>query len=123
MLFKNKKTKDNISEELKLNYVNDKPEKENIKKTIREVINGKLYDTSKAINVCNLIIPYEKMPNYGFVVYCGCSESVSIYKGSTEWFIEIYGKLKPADEKWVKDILGKYDVEKYIEFFGEPELA
>lgn len=50
-------------------------------------------------------------------------EKVTIYKGNTEYFITYYSYLQPVDEEWVKRWIGKQNIEKYIELFGEPELA
>lgn len=87
------------------------------------VINGKLYDTSKATYICDLCLLRDDIPNYDLIIFDLRGEDVSIYKGNSEWFITLYGNIKPVTEEWVKDILGQYNTEKYIELFGEPELA
>ena len=50
-------------------------------------------------------------------------QKVTIYKGNTEFFITYSCYLQPVDEKWVRNWIGKQDIDKYIELFGEPELA
>lgn len=90
--------------------------------TIR-VINGKLYDASKATHICDLRLWRDDIPDYDLFVYNLFGEDVSLYKGNSEWFITLHGNIKPVTEEWVKDILGQYNVEKYIEIFGKPELA
>lgn len=90
--------------------------------TIR-IINGKLYDTSKATYICDLCLWHDDIPNYDLIIYDFGGEHVTLYKGNSEWFITLYRNIKPVTEEWVKDILGQYNAEKYTEFFGEPELA
>lgn len=90
--------------------------------TIR-VINGKLYDTSKATHICDLRLWRDDIPDYDLFVYNLFGEDVSLYKGNSEWFITLHGNIKPVTEEWVQNILGYYRPDKYIEFFGEPELA
>ena len=34
-----------------------------------------------------------------------------------------YSNIVIVDENWAKDVIGNNDAEKYIELFGEPELA
>ena len=89
----------------------------------RRIIQGKLYDTSKADKICVVYLDSSKIPEYDFIAYNIGGEKVTIYKGITEWFIEFYGRIAVVSEQWVKEVLGKYDVEKYIECFGEVELA
>ena len=85
------------------------------------IINNKLYDITKATKIFEgtlfkLDMPKEFDTIYAFTI-------VSIYKGNTEWFCLVCGLIVVVDEEWVKKVLGRYDVEKYIEVFGEPELA
>lgn len=126
MFFRKKNVKENVQDELN-NIQLQEEFKEQITEcnpeAIRKVIGGKLYDTLRATHICNLCVQCEEIPDYKFCFYHLGGEEVSIYKGSTEWFIEVYGDIKPVGENWIKDILGQYNVEKYIELFGEPELA
>ena len=94
------------------------------RRTLREIIDGKLYDTSKAKEMTVVNLNCDDIPNYAFMVNPFKWHEVIIYRGNTEWFI-VYGDavLEPVTEEWVKDTLGKYNADKYIELFGEPELA
>ena len=91
-------------------------------KKIRPVIiNNKLYDITKATKIFEGTLFKLDMPEYFDTIYA--FTIVSIYKGNTEWFCLVCGLIVVVDEEWVKKVLGRYDVEKYIELFGEPELA
>ena len=85
------------------------------------IINNKLYDITKATKIFEGTLFQSDMPEEFDEIYA--FTDVSIYKGNTEWFCLICGVIVLVNEKWVKKILGEYDVEKYIELFGEPELA
>ena len=90
---------------------------------IRVIVDGKLYDTSKAEKVCTVQATIHEIPDCKLCVGSMFGEKVTIYRGNTEYFITYYSYLRPVDEEWVKRWLGKQDIEKYIELFGEPELA
>ena len=124
MLFKNKHIKQQ-SEDLTQDFTQDNAERneDSSQKPVRKIIDGKMYDTSKSAHVCDLCLWHEEIPTYDFPIYSLCSESVSLYRGNSKWFIELYGDITPVEDFWVKDILGKHNVDKYIEIFGEPELA
>ena len=94
---------------------------ESNKKIRPVIINNKLYDITKATKVFEGTLFKLDMPEYFDTIYA--FTIVSIYKGNTEWFCLVCGLIVVVDEEWVKKILGRYDVEKYIEVFGEPELA
>ena len=85
------------------------------------IINNKLYDITKATKIFEGTLFKLDMPEYFDTIYA--FTIVSIYKGNTEWFCLVCGLIVVVDEEWVKKVLGRYDVEKYIEVFGEPELA
>lgn len=89
----------------------------------RKIINGKLYDTSKAERIYALILGHEDIPNYDLPIRSLGGQDVIIYRGISEWFIEYFRIIEPVKEDWVKYILGKYDADKYIELFGEVEEA
>ena len=93
------------------------------RENLKEIIDGKLYDTSKAKEMATVILDREEIPNYVFLAHSLCGQEVIIYKGNSEWFIVYRFVLQPVSEEWVKKKLGKYNVDKYIELFGEPELA
>ena len=120
MLFKNKHIKQQSQD---FTQDNDEKNKDSSQKPVRKIINGKMYDTSKAAHVCDLCLWREEMPDYDLPIYCLGGESVSLYRGKSKWFIELYGDITPVEDIWVKDTLGKHNVDKYIEIFGEPELA
>ena len=90
-------------------------------RTVRKVINGKLYDTSKAKPILDCNISPRAVPNFDIGTFL--SIPVRIYKGNTEWFFTYYSNIVIVDENWAKDVIGNNDAEKYIELFGEPELA
>ena len=85
------------------------------------IINNKLYDITKATKIFEGTLFKLDMPEYFDTIYA--FTIVSIYKGNTEWFCLVCGLIVVVDEEWVKKVLGRYDVEKYIELFCEPELA
>ena len=85
------------------------------------IINNKLYDITKATKIFEGTLFKLDMPEYFDTIYA--FTVVSIYKGNTEWFCLVCGLIVVVNEEWVKKVLGRYDVEKYIEVFGEPELA
>lgn len=94
---------------------------ESNKKIRPVIINNKLYDITKATKIFEGTLFKLDMPEYFDTIYA--FTIVSIYKGNTEWFCLVCGLIVVVDEEWVKKVLGRYDVEKYIELFGEPELA
>ena len=116
MLFKKKK-----SDSIDVNEISTGVIKE--KSAVSKIIGGKLYDTSRATHICDLCLDHREIPNFKPVLCCLMGEDVSLYKGNTEYFIAYCGYIEPVTEEWVKDILGQYNAEKYIEQFGEPELA
>ena len=97
------------------------PKAEKKENVVRVVIGNKLYDTSKGRKICDITIPIGELPNIPCTNAFG--KRVSVYKGNDEYFIEGYSIITPVDEQWVREWLGKRNVEKYIELFGEPELA
>ena len=90
---------------------------------IMKIIDGKLYDTSKAKKICSVVVPETEIPECKFPFWTLGGQEVTIYKGNTEFFITYSCYLQPVDEKWVRNWIGKQDIDKYIELFGEPELA
>lgn len=110
-------------------HIQDKP-KETVNeaevdesKPNRRIIDGKLYDTSKAEKICSLVLSHTDIPNYDLPIINLGGQDVKIYRGISEWFIEYFCFIEPVTEDWVKEILGKCNVEKYIELFGEVEEA
>lgn len=91
--------------------------------TLQKIIDGKLYDTSKAYKVCTVQLTMHEIPDCKLCVGSFFGEKVTIYKGNTEYFITYYSYLQPVSEELVKNWLGDQNFEKYIELFGEPELA
>ena len=73
---------------------------------MKRVINGLLYDTA------NLILTEEDTKR-------------KLYKTPNGNFFTLYstGEIRAKTEEATKDYLGRYDVEKYIEVFGEPREA
>ena len=93
------------------------------RRILKSIINGKLYDTSTAKEIGSVILHHEKIPNYDLPVSYFGGQEVIIYRGNFEWFIAYFYVLQPVSEQWVKETLGKHNVDKYIELFGDPELA
>ena len=96
---------------------------EPIERPIRAIIDGKMYDTSKAKKIGSVVVRENEISGskLDFCTYGG--QEVIIYKGNTKYFIRYYCYLQPVSEAWVREWLGKQNIEKYIELFGEPELA
>ena len=93
---------------------------------VRKIIDGKLYDTSKATKICATTVPGNEIPNElcsaGLLqLMFGCD--VNLYKGNNTYFCTISGEVFAVSEEWVMKWLGRCDTDKYIELFGEPELA
>ena len=77
--------------------------KKDIQEKTKVIINNKLFDFDRLEKVTEL--------------------RLKIYKGEKEFYGIMDEGIVEVDENWLKELLGKYDVEKYIEVFGEPELA
>lgn len=81
---------------------------------MKQIINNVLYDTEKA----------EKIVDY-WSGYC----KRELYKGGRGYFSVVWDyfgtkyNIEPKDEDFVKALLGKINIDKYIELFGEPEQA
>ena len=75
---------------------------------MKRVINDLLYDTDTA----DLIFVEE-------------DTNRKLYKTPNGKFFTLYstGEIRAKTEEATKDYLGRYDVEKYIEVFGEPREA
>nr|DAU92212.1 MAG TPA: hypothetical protein [Bacteriophage sp.] len=75
---------------------------------MKRVINDLLYDTDTA----DLIFIEE-------------DTNRKLYKTPNGNFFTLYptGEIRAKTEEATKDYLGRYDVEKYIEVFGEPREA
>lgn len=121
MIFKNKNTQNNIKPKEEPKKDIEQPVEQVAAKPIRKIINGKLYDTSKATYICGCSVDTDTIPTVN--IYPRRYTVILIYKGNTEWFIVICGDIVVLDEFYIKVILGRNNVEKYIELFGEPELA
>ena len=73
---------------------------------MKRIIDGFLYDTDTAE-----LLYYSKM------------ERTSYYRTPKQRYFVVYsnGEFEVVTEDFIKDILGKYDIDKYIEIFGEPQ--
>lgn len=102
-------------------YVPDKTET-----VVRNVIDGKLYDTSKATRICAIWIPKQEIP---FELHptgiLGCLEEyiVDLYVGNQTFFCVFCDRVFVVSDEWAKKWLGICNVDKYIAIFGKPELA
>lgn len=79
------------------------------RKPIKAIVNGKLYDTSKATEICVF--------ETGF-----CAFAILFRTEKGNFFAQQYGKLYEVTEEAAKSILAEYP-EKYIEIFREVEEA
>lgn len=72
---------------------------------MKQVIDGLLYDTDTATEI-----------------YCEVEKRTRYYKTVNNRFFVVYGnnEMQVVSEEFVKSILGKKDIDKYIEVFGEP---
>lgn len=121
MIFKNKNTQNNIQSEEEPKKDIEQPVEQVATKPIRKVINGQLYDTSKATRILECFVFADEIPNFDACLHLLIP--VKIYKGNTKWFVTSCLDIIVVDENWAKDVIGRNNVEKYIELFGEPELA
>lgn len=92
-------------------------------KHAKSVVGGKLYDTETAEYIAKLEdgrILFETQ----FGNYFTCRSMVDDYRGVDSYVcVDVYGDIKPETREFAKEIIGRCDVEKYIELFGEPEQA
>lgn len=75
---------------------------------MKRVINDLLYDTDTAT-----------------LIYTDQDTNRKLYKTPNGKFFTLYptGEIRAKSEEATKEYLGRYDVKKYIELFGEPEEA
>lgn len=89
----------------------------------KSVVDGKLYDTETAEYITSIEdgrILFETP----FGNYFTCRSLVDDYKGVDSYtYIDVYGDIKPETREFAKEVIGRCNVEKYIELFGEPEQA
>ena len=94
-------------------------------KHTKSILNRKLYDTEKSTKICQTkdhrLLFTTPNGNYfscdtEYGNYCGKD---AIYQVSAI----IYSDIRPETEQYAKENIGAYDVDKYIELFGEVEEA
>ena len=74
---------------------------------MKRIIDGILYDTDTAE-----------------LLYHDKSKNVKYYRTPTLHLYFIFysrGEFVPTDEAFMKNFLGEYDIDKYIELWGEPQ--
>ena len=73
---------------------------------MQRIIDGYLYDTDTAT-----------------LIYLETTKNVKYYMTAKRRFFVYYSnnEFQVVDESFMKDFLGKYDIAKYIEIFGEPQ--
>ncbi len=76
---------------------------------MKEIINGKLYDTEKSEKICN-------------VKFTGHS-IWRTQKGTLFLLNDICMQISNVHQETIKDLLGKENPQKYIELYGEIEEA
>ena len=89
-------------------------------KPIIAIIDGLLYDTSKADRICEYFVENEDMAVSGmefrFV------EAILFRTKNGRFFIQQFGRIYLCDDKLAKSIL-RYQPDKYQEIFGKAEEA
>lgn len=85
MIFKNKNTQNDIQPKEEQKKDIEQSVEQIAAKPIRKVINGQLYDTSKAKPILDCNISPRAVPNFDIGI--SLSIPVRIYKGNTEWFL------------------------------------
>ena len=75
---------------------------------MQQIVNGLLYDTKNSV-----------------VVHTKKDTKRIMYQTTNGNFFMFYptGEIVPMTEESARDYLGKYDVEKYVKIFGEPQEA
>lgn len=75
---------------------------------MKKVINGKVYDTEKSE-----------------VIYIDPNKRRTYYMTKKRAFFVLYktGEIAVKTEDEIRELLGTYDYDKYVEIFGEPEEA
>jgi hypothetical protein len=75
---------------------------------MKRVINGKVYDTEKSD-----------------IIYIDPNKRRTYYMTKNGAFFVVYktGELAVKTEEEIRELLGMYDYDKYVEIFGEPEEA
>lgn len=73
---------------------------------MQRIIDGYIYDTETAE-----------------LIYAEQSKSTMYYMTPKSNFFVVYAnnEFQVVSEEFIKELLGKYDIAKYIEIFGEPQ--
>lgn len=89
----------------------------------RAVVDGRLYDTenSECLTLLENNRYLFKTPN-GNYFSCIAQHSTEITETGKILCVD-YLDIRPESIEGAKNVIGKYDIKKYIELFGEPELA
>lgn len=125
--FKRKKQKEHAKQRLIISsgmgaVIEYKPLKREVVHT-KAIVDGKLYDTKTAENMGwfgNERVLFRTTKGNYFT----CLISYDHYETGGYRINEIaYHDIEPETEENAKAAIGKYNVEKYIELFGEPEQA
>ncbi len=90
---------------------------------IKSTIDGKLYDTGKSE-----LLSYFKNDRFLFKTQKGNYFSCKVQNESCRTIDSylstiVYYDIRPKNIENAKKVIGKYDVDRYIELFGEPEEA
>lgn len=80
----------------------------------KAIIENILYDTDK----CKLVLEVDEWKYTD-----GVTAITKLYRGRSKWFIERNGKIYPITENRAKEIIAENAIDKYVEYFGEPEEA
>ena len=79
---------------------------------MKAIIDGKLYDTDKAELIYTEVVDRRTKRYY----YMTAKRAFFCYYSKTK-------EIKVKTEAEIRELLGKHDVDKYIEIFGEPDNA
>lgn len=139
MIFKRKGKKDQKDEntifvtidENKISVPSDIAQKSELKAdkaetVVRIIIDGKLYDTSRATKICTMCIPKQEIPSKLHptgILGCLDGYDVDLYRGKQTFFCVFCKRVFVVSNEWTKKWLGICNADKYIEMFGKPELA
>ncbi|MCM1221746.1 MAG: hypothetical protein NC548_45470 [Lachnospiraceae bacterium] len=96
-------------------------------KHTKSIINGKLYDIEKSTQICptkdHRLLFVTQKGNY-FSCATENDNYIQPAENAIHQVLEIkFFDIRPETEQYARENIGMYDVEKYIELFGEVEEA
>lgn len=88
----------------------------------KSIIDGKLYDTENAKLLCFKDDRFLFKTPKGNYFSCKAGDEHCENEGRFVWEI-VYYDIRPENIEDAKETIGRYDADRYIELFGEPEEA